>query len=35
MMVTRDWIPPLAEQELIAVQGGLTYVTAIERRLAS
>jgi hypothetical protein len=35
MMVTRDCTPPLAEQELIAVQGGLAYVTAIERRLAS
>jgi SRSO17 transposase len=34
MMVTPDSTPPLSEQERIAVQGGMAYLTDIERRLA-
>ena len=34
MIVRQDSTPPLLEQELLVVQGGLDYLTDIERRLA-
>jgi SRSO17 transposase len=34
MMVMQESTPPLAGQDLMAVQGGNAYLTAIERRLA-
>jgi SRSO17 transposase len=34
MMVTQESMPPLAEQGLMAVQGGMAYLTDSERRLA-